>query len=82
MFGGEESSGERLYAQRGLAAGGLRDYSPTGRQLCRLRDGDALCGNVRPQSRKIKAEDDFLHLEANGSYKCIKCIKVRASSSI
>ncbi|XP_023820598.1 zinc finger protein Gfi-1 [Oryzias latipes] len=76
MFGGEESSGERLYAQRGLAAGGLRDYSPTGRQLCRLRDGDALCGNVRPQSRKIKAEDDFLHLEANGSYKCIKCIKV------
>ncbi|XP_036072095.1 growth factor independent 1A transcription repressor a isoform X1 [Oryzias melastigma] len=78
LGGGEESGGERLYAQRGLAAAGLRDFSPTARQICRLRDGDTLCVDVRRESREIKAEEDFLHshLEANGSYKCVKCCKV------
>lgn len=80
MYGAEDSSTEPLYAQRGPLTGCYQDYSATGRQICRMRDGDELFLDVKQKARsaEIKSESDFIcsNLESSGSYKCIKCCKV------
>ncbi|CAG5896933.1 growth factor independent 1A transcription repressor a isoform 2-T2 [Menidia menidia] len=84
VFGVEDSGGEQGYAQRGLGAGRYQDYSPTAHRISRIRDGDELYveGEQLPRRIEIKSEEDFLpsSLEANGSFKCIKCCKVFSTS--
>ncbi|KAM7379083.1 hypothetical protein PAMP_004657 [Pampus punctatissimus] len=80
LYGAEDSGTEPLYAQRSPAAGCYQDYSPTAHQICRMRDADELYVDVKqkPRGSEIKTERDFIcsNIEANGSYKCIKCCKV------
>uniref|UniRef100_A0AAQ5ZAD0 C2H2-type domain-containing protein n=1 Tax=Amphiprion ocellaris TaxID=80972 RepID=A0AAQ5ZAD0_AMPOC len=80
IYGAEDGGTEPLYAQRGLGPGCYQDYSSTGHQICRVRDGDGLYLDVKQQPRgaEIKSENDFIrsNLESSGSYKCIKCCKV------
>lgn len=49
--------------------------------MCRMRDGDELYVDVKQKrsGAEIKSENDFMcsNMEASGSYKCIKCCKVR-----
>lgn len=81
VYGAEDSGTESLYAQRGPVAGSYQDYSSTARQICRMRDGDELYLDVKqkPRGAEIKSESDLScsNLESSGSYKCIKCCKVR-----
>ncbi|XP_062285701.1 growth factor independent 1A transcription repressor a [Scomber scombrus] len=80
LYGAKDSGSEPLYAQRGPEAGCYQDFSPTAHQICRMRDADELYLDVKqkPHGLDIKNERDFVcsNLEANDSYKCIKCCKV------
>ncbi|XP_017286232.1 growth factor independent 1A transcription repressor a [Kryptolebias marmoratus] len=71
----DDGSGERGYAHRDLGAGCYRDFSPTARRLCGMRDGEEF---RQPRAAEIKSEEEVIlsNLEASGSYKCIKCCKV------
>ncbi len=81
VYGAEDSGAESLYAQRGPVAGCYQDYTSTSHQICRMRDGDELYLDVKqkPRGAEIKSESDFIcsNVESSGSYKCIKCCKVR-----
>lgn len=81
IYGAEDSGAEPLYAQRGPGAG--RYYSSAAHQLRRMRDADELYLDVKqkPRAAEIKSENDFIcsNFESSGSYKCIKCCKVRFS---
>lgn len=48
-----------------------------------MRDADELYLDVKqkPRAAEIKSENDFIcsNFESSGSYKCIKCCKVRFS---
>ncbi|KAI3375115.1 hypothetical protein L3Q82_021639, partial [Scortum barcoo] len=80
VYGAEDGGAEALYAKRGPGSGCSQDYSPTGHQISRMRDGNELYLDVKQKSRgaEIKSESDFIcsDLESSGSYKCIKCCKV------
>ena len=49
--------------------------------MCRMRAGDGLYVDVKQKQRgaEIKSENDLIcsNIESSGSYKCIKCSKVR-----
>lgn len=83
IYGAEDSGTEPLYAQRGPAAGCYQDYSSTAQQIRRMRDAEQLYVDVKhkPRGAEIKSENDFIcsNFESSGSYKCIKCCKVRFS---
>ncbi|XP_042284273.1 growth factor independent 1A transcription repressor a [Thunnus albacares] len=80
LYEAQDSGTEPLYAQRGPTTGCYQDYSSTAHQICRMQDADKLYLDVKqkPRGSEIKTERDFVcsSLEANGSYKCIKCCKV------
>lgn len=81
LFGAEESAKETLYAQKVPVTASYEDYSSVAHQICRMRDRDELYLEMKqgPRGAEIKSESDFIcsNLDSNGSYKCIKCGKVR-----
>ncbi|KAF3858773.1 hypothetical protein F7725_011982, partial [Dissostichus mawsoni] len=79
LYGAEDSGAEPLYAQRGPVSECYQDFSSTAHQMCRMRDGDELCVDVKqkPRVAEIKSENDFVcsNIDSSGSFKCMKCCK-------
>ncbi|XP_033993890.1 growth factor independent 1A transcription repressor a [Trematomus bernacchii] len=79
LYGAEDSGAEPLYAQRGPVSKCYQDFSSTAHQMCRMRDGDELCVDVKqkPRVAEIKSENDFVcsNIDSSGSFKCMKCCK-------
>lgn len=81
--GGTSTGTGPSYAQRRSSSGcQYQDYQSPARPVCSVRDGDDFYMDVKKQTRdvEIKSESDFMcsAVESSGSYKCIKCCKVRS----
>lgn len=82
----EDRDAGALYAQRAPVSGFYQDFSSAAHQICNRRPGDDFYVDVKQKTSdsEMKPESDFIYsnLESNGSYKCVKCCKVRRRDSI
>lgn len=82
----EDRDAEALYAQRAPVSGCYQDFSSAAHQICNRRPGEDFYVDVKQNNSdsEIKPESDFIYsnLESSGSYKCVKCCKVRRRDAI